>query len=78
MFAPALRAVISTACTHPFVNLRQLKFPQPADLVRGESFALAPTVNGILYNTQMPSDNNGCYPGLDTHISHVQDISKSF
>ena len=50
MFASALRAVISTTSAHPFVNLRQLKFPKPPDLVRGETFALAPTINGVLYN----------------------------
>lgn len=76
MFAPALRAVISTACAHPFVKLRQLKLPQSLARVRWESVA-APTINGVLYNAQMSSDINGCDPGF-THGIRGQNISMSF
>ena len=71
LLVPALRRVVGTSRTHPFIDLGQLEFPKPADLVCGQALALAPAVDGVFHDAQMLSDCAGGDPrfgiqGIDT------------
>jgi hypothetical protein len=70
---------VGSTCTHPFIDLGQLKFPKPPDLVRGQSFAFAPAVNGVLHDAQMSGDIDCGNPRFGVHGIGAQFVSsKSF
>jgi hypothetical protein len=65
MFADLIFTCATAA--HPFIHLGQLEFPQPPHAVRGQSFVLAPTVNGIFHYPQMLGDIDSSDPRFSSH-----------
>lgn len=70
--------IVSPSSAHPFINLGELEFPQPPDLVRRQALAFAPAVHGVLHHAQMPGNIDGGTQGSALMALAFKEAPKSF
>ena len=52
---------------HPFIDFRQLKFPQPAHTMRRQAFLLSPAINSVFSHAEMLCNVLGGNPRFGIH-----------
>src|SRR5437763_3137998 len=60
---------LGASAAHPFIDFRQLEFPEPSDTLGRHAPALNPAIDRVLYNPEVLRDVLYGHPRFRRHLS---------